>query len=104
MPFQNAMRSYTLADVLSLNLNQNGVYGIFLHNNPIYIGSGDIRARLFAHLNGYVPCITRNNPNQWTGEVFSGDPAMREGELIREYKPICNEINNIMHVLGKKKG
>jgi len=93
MPFQNEFRPYTRSSVESLDLNQNGVYGIFRGNIAVYIGSGDIRTRLLAHLNGDNACIIRENPNQWTGEVYkSGDLTKREGELIREYDPICNQV------------
>ncbi len=92
MPLHHEMRPYTRESIVSLNANQNGVYGIFSGNVAVYIGSGDIRERLLAHLGGDNPCISRNNPNLWTGEVFSGDPTKREGELIREYRPICNQV------------
>jgi hypothetical protein len=92
VPFKHEMRPYTRESITRLNPNQNGVYGIFRNTLAVYIGSGDLRERLLAHLNGDNPCISRNNPNQWTGEVFSGDPTRREGELIREYDPICNKV------------
>jgi len=86
------MRPYTRRDIESLDPNQNGVYGIFRRTIAVYIGSGDIRERMLAHINGDNPCITRNTPNQWTAEVISGDPTPREGALIREYNPICNKL------------
>jgi hypothetical protein len=92
MPFHHEFRPYTKAEIEGLNPNQNGVYGIFRGNAAVYIGSGDIRARLLAHINGDNACITKEKPNQWTGEVFVGDPTKREGELIREYHPLCNEV------------
>lgn len=85
MAFTTKMRPYTRGDIESLNSNQNGVYGIFRGDKAVYIGSGDIRDRMIDHINGDNPCITQNTPNQWIGEVFSGDPTGREGELIREY-------------------
>ena len=92
MPFQNPMRPYTRADVQSLNPNQNGVYGIFKGTSTIYIGSsGDLRERLLAHLNGDNACITRNTPDQRTGTIVSGDPTTLEGQLIREYSPVCTQ-------------
>lgn len=92
MPFQHELRPYTKESILNLTPGQNGVYGIFRFTDAIYIGSGDLRERLLAHINGDNPCINRNNPNGWTGEVFSGDPTVREGALIREYNPICNQV------------
>lgn len=92
MPFPHDMRPYTKARVGKLNPNQNGVYGVFRDSEAIYIGSGDIRERLLAHLNDDNECITREKPNQWTAIVFSGDPTKREGELILEYQPVCNKV------------
>lgn len=92
MPFQYDMRSYTRESVISLNTNQSGVYGIFRGDVAVYIGSGDIRERLLAHLGGDKRCIVRENPNLWTAEVFRGDATGREGELIREYQPLCNAV------------
>ena len=92
MPFSTNIRPYTKEDILSLKPNQNGVYGIFSNTRAIYIGSGDIKERMLAHINGDNPCITRNIPNQWTAALVSGDPTAREGELVREYNPICNRV------------
>ncbi len=92
MPFTTEMRPYTTEDILSLKPNQNGVYGIFSDTTAVYIGSGDIGERMLAHINGDNPCITKSTPNQWTGFLVSGDPTGEEGELIREYQPICNLV------------
>ena len=90
MPFTTEMRPYTKQEIESLKPNQNGVYGIFKSSTAVYIGSGDIRDRMLAHINGDNPCIISNAPNQWTAFLVSGDPTRREEELIREYNPICN--------------
>ena len=92
MPFPHEFRPYTKVDIESLHPNQHGVYGIFRDNIAVYIGSGDIRKRLLDHLNGDNVCIVREKPNQWAGAVISGDTTKREGELIREYNPICNQV------------
>lgn len=92
MPFKFDMRPYTKERISSLNPNQNGVYGIFKDATAIYIGSGDIRERLLAHIGGDNPCITQKNPNLWTAEVSKGDPTGREGKLITEYQPTCNVV------------
>ncbi len=92
MPFTTEMRPYTEERILRLDPNQNGVYGIFRGDKAVYIGSGDIEDRMLRHINGDNPCIIQNTPNQWTAELVSGDPEPREGELIREYRPICNKV------------
>ena len=85
------MKPYTRQEIESLNPNQSGVYGIFRDSVAVYIGSGDIRARMLAHFNGDNACINSNTPNQWTAEVISGDPIPRERQLILEYQPVCNQ-------------
>ncbi len=92
MPFTEKVRPYTKEVILDLDPNQNGVYGIFRDNIAIYIGSGDIKERMLAHINGDNPCITQNTPNQWIGKRLYGDPVRTEMGLIREYDPICNRI------------
>ena len=92
MPFNNAdWHPYTISHLHLLDPGQNGVYGIFSDNEPVYVGSGDIRERMIAHLNGDNDCITSNTPNQWLGELVPGDPKAREGELIQELRPRCNQ-------------
>jgi len=92
MPFPDDFRPYTRENVQTLKPDQNGVYGVFRDKVAIYIGSGDIRNRLLDHLNGDNPCIVQESPNLWAGVLVSGDPTQREGELIREYDPICNKV------------
>lgn len=92
MAFNAEMRPYTREDISSLKPNQNGVYGIFKGATAIYIGSGDIRERMLAHIDGDNPCITQNTPDQWTVALVIGDPTGREGELIQEYRPVCNKV------------
>jgi len=72
-----------------LNPNQNGVYGIFRADVWIYVGRGDIRARLLAHLGGESPRITREKPTHFVAEVTSND-EVREKQLIVELNPIAN--------------
>lgn len=92
MPFvQQTPRSFNRQNIEALNLNQNGVYGLFKQGEWIYVGKGDIRARLLAHLNGDNPCITRKAPTHWVDEVVAGDPSNREKTLIVELQPSCNQ-------------
>ena len=78
--------------ILVLNPNQNGVYGIFNQSRWIYVGKGDIRARLLAHLNGDNHLILQAGPTHWVDEVCV-DPHMstRERQLIIECGPSCNQ-------------
>jgi hypothetical protein len=96
MPFiEQTPRPFTHSDISSLNPNQRGVYGILRNPNVptwIYVGQGDLRDRLLAHLNGTDdnPCILRERPTHWVGEVKVLDLDERERQLILELNPICN--------------
>ena len=89
---QQTSRMFTKANIEALNPNQYGVYGIFKQSQWIYVGKGDIRARLLSHLNGDNPCIIGAGPTNWVDEVCS-DPLMsnREKQLILELNPTCNQ-------------
>ena len=94
MPFsQQAPREFNKYNVESLNLNQYGVYGLFKQGVWVYIGKGDIRQRLLAHLNGDNPCILQQQPTHWVDEVYSDELSAteREKQLIAELNPTCNE-------------
>lgn len=83
-------RAFTKDAVLAIKPGQNGVYGIYKANSWIYVGKGDIRDRMLAHINGDNPCITKNGATHWVAEVTSRMDA-REKELIRELDPTCNK-------------
>jgi hypothetical protein len=87
---QQTARAFNRAAIERLNPGQNGVYGLFKPNVWIYVGKGDIRTRLLAHLNGDNPCIARQAPTSWVDEVTSNADA-RERELIGELNPQCNK-------------
>lgn len=89
---QQTVRTFNRADVEALNQNQSGVYGIFKQGQWIYIGKGDIRKRLLAHLAGDNPAILAWRPTHWVGEIHL-DPQMsiREKQLIIELNPPCNQ-------------
>ena len=90
MPFpEQSPREFTKANILAINPNQIGCYGLFRQDQWIYVGRGDIRARLLAHLNGDNACITQAGPTHWVDEVTSQDED-REKELIVEFDPSCN--------------
>jgi excinuclease UvrABC nuclease subunit len=91
MPFsQQQPRLFNKQNVEILLPNQNGVYGLFKQGQWIYIGKGDIKTRLLAHLNNDNPCISRSLPTHWVDEVIQGDPSNREKQLILELQPHCN--------------
>lgn len=92
MPFPKQQpRLFTRENVMAINPNQIGVYGLFRQDAWVYVGKGDIRQRLLDHLNGDNTCISREKPTHWVDEVTSGDPSIREKQLIAEFQPICNQ-------------
>lgn len=84
-------RVFSKLDIERFKTDQIGVYGILGHKGWIYVGKGDIRERLLAHLNGDNPSVISQRPTHWMFEITDGDPSRREKELIRELKPVCND-------------
>ena len=78
MPFpQQTPRALTNANVEAITPGLMGVYGLFKLNQWVYIGRGDIRSRLLAHIGGDNPCITIQAPTHWVDEV-TADHVNRE--------------------------
>ena len=85
-------RAFTKARVEKMKKGQIGCYGLSRQNVWVYVGKGDIRDRLLAHLNGDNPCITTGKPTHWVDVVIGEqDSHTWEKELIRELDPICNK-------------
>ncbi len=91
MPFpQQTARFFTTLGVGSVPDNLRGVYGLFRDQGPwIYVGKGEIKNRLQDHLRGDIPCIIQNGATHFY--IEEGSSLIREKELIRELKPLCNE-------------
>lgn len=83
-------RLFTKAAIEVLNPNQNGVYGIFREGCWIYVGRGDIRARLLSHVAGNNPAITAQRPTHFVASVTQNDVAL-ERQLILELNPVANQ-------------
>lgn len=86
---QQTSRAFTKESIEGLNPNQLGCYGLFRAGVWVYIGKGDIRARLLAHFNGDNACITGQNPTHYVTLVTANMDAM-EKALILECNPVCN--------------
>ena len=90
MPFTNRdPRPFETRAVESLIPNQRGCYAIFTGGRCVYVGHGDIRSRLLAHLAGDNQCILMNRPTHWFA-IVTPDPVRTELELLREFLPLCN--------------
>ena len=91
MPFpEQTPRAFSRVDIEALRPDQMGVYGLFKKNQWIYVGSGDVRDRLLAHFDGDNTCISREQPDEWVGEV-TANYVQREKDLILELSPVCNQ-------------
>jgi len=83
-------KPYNKDRVGNIKVGQKGCYGLYRRDTWIYVGKGDIRDRLLAHLNGDNPCITKENPTHYV-DVVTADMDARETALIQELDPICNK-------------
>lgn len=83
-------RLFTKAAIEVLSPNQNGVYGIFREGCWIYVGRGDIRARLLSHVAGNNAAITAQRPTHFVASVTQNDVAL-ERQLILELNPVANQ-------------
>ena len=92
MPFPaQEPRLFTRESIMVLNPGQIGCYGLYVAGQHwVYVGRGDIRARLLDHLNGDNPCITRNRPTHFVTAV-TRDAEAEEKRLIIELSPGCNQ-------------
>ncbi len=94
MQFQQPPKLFTRENVTALAPGQMGVCGLYRLDPAgpfwIYVGKGDIRARLDDHLRGDTACIINEGPTHFVVETHGEDASEREIELIQELKPICN--------------
>jgi hypothetical protein len=87
-PHQNP-RPFTRQEVEGLHPGLMGCYGLFGNGVWVYVGKGDLRARLLGHLNGEDQRISALAPTHWVGET-TPDMDNEEQRLILELKPACN--------------
>jgi hypothetical protein len=93
MPFPPQIpRELTRENVEMLAPGTVGCYGLFTGDACIYIGKGDLRARLLAHLEGDNYCVRLHRPTHWV-DVITGyaHADAEERQLVRELMPRCNE-------------
>jgi excinuclease UvrABC nuclease subunit len=94
MPFRpNYKAAFTREAIEQIPLTAYGVYGIDNPGDEIYVGKGEIRTRLLAHLGGDNSCITSYKPTMFIAELVSteAEATRRETALILEYNPRCNK-------------
>jgi len=79
---------------------QIGCYGLFAGPRAlecVYIGKGELRARMLGHLDGDNACIAAHTPTHWIG-VVSQDSGPLHAELVAEYRPTCNRKQAAPHL------
>lgn len=67
-----------------------GCYGLFRRDRWVYIGKGNIRDRLLAHLDGDSPAILDQQPTHWVA-VEAADYEKLLRDLILACEPVCSE-------------
>jgi hypothetical protein len=83
------MRAFTAANVEALPAGRVGCYALYAGEECIFVGGGDIRARLLAHLQGDNFCIMIHRPTHWVHLITPYVDA--EGlRLVVALKPRCN--------------
>ena len=65
-----------------------GCYGLFCRDRWVYIGMGDVRARLFAHLDGDRPWLGIDEPTHWVVLETSEYEAVGR-DLVLACSPVC---------------
>ena len=88
-PVQTA-RMFSRTEVEALKPGKLGCYGLFKEDGWVFIGTGDIRERLLAHLAGDNPCILEQRPTHWMF-IVTADMHTEERRLIARLSPTCNK-------------
>jgi hypothetical protein len=65
-----------------------GCYGLFCRDRWVYIGAGDIRQRLLAHLDGDRPWTLADQPTHWVA-VETPEYEAVERDLVLACGPVC---------------
>lgn len=82
---------FTRAAIENLSPNQKGCYGIFAGTTCLYIGRGDIRARLLCHVGGEeTPGLLQCRPTT-VFTVVTPDEMNREKALMLLHRPTLNQ-------------
>jgi len=81
--------SFRREELEAIDEGQEGIYALLRGETFVYIGSGEIRGRLLAHLAGDPPCVARERPDRWIA-VATPRAAEWTPRLVAEYDPVCN--------------
>ena len=89
VPWINGQEYYFTRENVARSPDHEGVYALMRDETVIYIGSGNIRHRLWAHLKGDHPWITREAPTTYFRETCANHLARVE-ELRQAFPPLCS--------------
>jgi hypothetical protein len=91
MPFPpQKPKRFDRPSVEQLRAGAVGCYGLFRQDRWVYIGKGNIRERLLAHLDGDSPSILEQHPTHWVA-VEAADYDVLVRELVLTCEPLCND-------------
>lgn len=77
--------------MVGLRVGVLGCYGLFRRERWVYIGTGDIRARLLAHLDGDRPWLGGDEPTHWVALETSEYEAVGR-DLVVACGPVCASV------------
>ena len=105
MPFPpQKPKPFQRKSVESLPSGVVGCYGLFRKDRWVYIGKGDIRRALLAHLDGEIPWGLRDRPTHWVA-VETADCDAVEQELVLTCDPVCNRpVQKTQATGGRRSG
>jgi hypothetical protein len=82
-------KPFDRAAVAAVRAGVVGCYGLFCRDRWIYIGGGDIRERLLAHLDGERPWAATEQPTHWVS-VEAADYDALTNDLVLACSPVGN--------------
>ena len=84
-------RPFTRTAIEALTPGRAGCYGLYREGTWVFVGYGDIRERLLAHLDGDRPDIVREGPTHFL--VMITAQAIKEYRvLVARLRPRCNGV------------
>lgn len=94
MPWNGQNIAWTRAAIIAGVPHASGVYAIWKPDTWIYVGeTNDLQRRLLEHYDGDNACITRQNPTACGYEIVAAASRVaRQNILIRELRPVCNQM------------
>jgi hypothetical protein len=92
VPWGAKQLPWSLSEILFHVPATSGVYVIWRHEVPVYVGeTDDLLRRLIEHHKGSNECISREHPTTFGFELLGASSRVgRHASLVQELRPICN--------------